>query len=359
MPDDLSAAQGNILPPAVRRQAERADELLRQVAEEQKPESQEQGQPSEEQGQPQQGEQLELPLEGGEHRGEAPPAPVEQPPREQDVGYWRQRHDTLQGKYNSEISELKGRLRGLEANNTALQELLTRINAQPPAAPSSAPPKFVPPRVEIPAEDVEAYGNELIESARRWARAEVNPEIEQLKQEIQSLRGQTNMTSEEMRRQALHAELDAKAPEWRQLNYDADFIKWLSAEDPFAGKTRQELLGEAYLRGDATRTANIFQAYQREHTAVQPLRSPPAHTRAQSGYSGSGGAGSVPLADLAAPGRTRSGSHGAQSEKRLWSQKDIAAFYSDVRKGVYQGREADKARLEQDIFAAASEGRIR
>ena len=35
-PDDLSAAQGNFLPPAVRRQAERADELLRQVAEEQK-----------------------------------------------------------------------------------------------------------------------------------------------------------------------------------------------------------------------------------------------------------------------------------------------------------------------------------
>ncbi len=43
----------------------------------------------------------------------------------------------------------------------------------------------------------------------------------------------------------------------------------------------------------------------------------------------------------------------------MWTNTDIAAFYRDVNKGVYVGRAAEKQRLEEDIIAAGTEGRIR
>jgi hypothetical protein len=374
MPDDLSATQGNMLPEAVRRQAERADALLRQIGAAGAPpedqnksgtefttavnEGEQQGQPAPDRGQPspEEGQQGELPLEGGEYRGE-PPTPAEQP-REQDAGYWKQRHDTVQGKYNAETAELRGRVRALEGHIASLQELLAKMNTmpaqqQPPAQVAFQQPP--PQSTEITDEDRESYGDELIHNVGRWSRAQLNPEIENLKRQLEELRGQASTANATLRQNHVHAMLDAQVPDWQQIDHDSRFIAWLDQVDPFTGYKRQQLLNDAYQRGDAPRTTAFFQAFLREHTAQnQPPRSPPAHTRAQPG-----GAGSVPLAELAAPGRGRPASPGAPPEKRLWSQQDIAAFYSDVNRGRFRGRESEKVRLEKDVFAAISEGRIR
>jgi len=145
-------------------------------------------------------------------------------------------------------------------------------------------------------------------------------------------------------------------PHWRLLNNDPEFLAWLNQIDPFSGQLRMNLIREAYDQGDVGRVGQFFRSYLTGHTAPSGAVVT-AHTPANGQVNG---AGRVNLTHLVAPGRSSvSGNNGgAQPEKRIWSRTEIGAFYSDVRRGVYRGREADKLALEQDITAAAREGRV-
>jgi hypothetical protein len=59
-----------------------------------------------------------------------------------------------------------------------------------------------------------------------------------------------------------------------------------------------------------------------------------------------------------APGKGRSGGAKPQGEAKSYTSEDIKKFFSDVQKGKYKGREAERDRIERDIFAAQREGRI-
>ena len=113
------------------------------------------------------------------------------------------------------------------------------------------------------------------------------------------------------------------------------------------------MLTSAFLAGSYPRVAAFFKAYAQEHTGSQMPAAPAPHTPQP-------GTGGPSLEDLAMPGRgTGQTAPGAPADKRIWTSSSIAAFYRDVQKGVFAGRDVDKARLEQDIFSAASEGRVR
>jgi hypothetical protein len=61
---------------------------------------------------------------------------------------------------------------------------------------------------------------------------------------------------------------------------------------------------------------------------------------------------------LAAPGAPRAAAPRAPEGKRMWRQKEISAFYRDVQKGKFRGKDSEKHRIEQDIVAAGQDGRI-
>lgn len=42
----------------------------------------------------------------------------------------------------------------------------------------------------------------------------------------------------------------------------------------------------------------------------------------------------------------------------MYTPEDIQKFFNEVRQGKYKGREADRDRIERDIFAAQRENRI-
>jgi hypothetical protein len=64
---------------------------------------------------------------------------------------------------------------------------------------------------------------------------------------------------------------------------------------------------------------------------------------------------------MAAPGVPKSGTAGAQdgAGKRVWTRAEIAQFYRDKSAGRFAKREAHAKKLEEDIFAAQREGRVR
>jgi hypothetical protein len=212
----------------------------------------------------------------------------------------------------------------------------------------------MPPEV-IPQEDVEAYGQDLITAAQRWAEARVRPMMAEFERRLVSVEGGTQRVETRTNTQTVEQALDATVPSWREVNVDPRFVQWLAQQDPFSGMVRQDLITRAHVSGDAARTIAFFRAYLNEHTTVSQ-----AQPGTQSFQTPDPGAERLPLADLAVPGRgqTATLTPGAP-ERRIWTTAQIAAFYREKQRGLWSNREVEADRIERDIVAAGTEGRVR
>ena len=101
-------------------------------------------------------------------------------------------------------------------------------------------------------------------------------------------------------------------------------------------------------RNNAEGVKAFFQGYLRENAAVSP--GAPAAQPAPP---------KVDMNTLVAPGRPAEATPPrAQDNKRTWTNAQIQRFYSDARNGKYHGRDAEKRKVEEDIFSAPREGRF-
>jgi hypothetical protein len=334
------------LPDAVRRAAARAEELLQEQ-------------------QTQIETELEAAVVGGTAQ-EITPLPSEElssapAPRQSDPDEdtWQRRYATLQGKYDHEVPQMQMHIKQLEGLIATMQAA-PRQEAAPPATPQQD--------AEIPEEDYTTYGPDFVDSARRWARAEVQRDLARQQQQIDEFRSYANQTTGDRLKDRVRADLD-RDPEltgrWQLLDTDPGFNAWLGDFDPFSGHRRLDMLREAYAGGDSVRTGRFFKAYLHEHTDTRqppPIAphtpAPVTHPLNGNGHYGNG-AGQVDLTAYAAPGRASNATPGPGApERRIWTNRDIQAFYEGRLKGRYRGREAEADRLERDILLAAQEGRV-
>jgi hypothetical protein len=292
----------------------------------------------------------------------ADPAPIETPPFRQVPATvaddppppapapattdWEQRYNTLKGKYDTEVPTLRNRL-------TQLEGLMATLSRAPPPAPPE-PVYTPPPLAQIPKEDVDEWGQPLIERVQDWSFRRTEPELRRMQREIDELKGVAGGAREGLNKRSVEAVLDREMPGWQAVNTSQAWIDWLQETDWLSGNKRYDMVNDAYLRGDAQRTLAFFRAFNEEQTAVLPAPGthhsqtvdPPAAT--------------VPLETLATPGRAPMGSQasGGAPAKRTWTGAQITAFYDRVNRGMYRGRDAEKARIEADLFEAQAEGRI-
>jgi FtsZ-binding cell division protein ZapB len=324
------------LPDAVRRAAARAEELQQQMS----------ADAQEVQGEEASSDQLA-------QEPSPQPQPISQP---QDD--WQNRYRTLQGKYDHELPQLRSHIQQLENLIATMQR---------PAA-TQEPAQQQMAQIEIPEEDYTTYGPDFVDSTRRWARAEVQQDIEAMRREIDGLKQYANQTTGDRLKDRVRAELDRDpeiAGQWQYLDTDAGFNAWLNDIDPFSGARRLDMLRSAYASGDAVRTGRFFKAYLQEHTVETRMPTAASQTPGPvtqypngNGHYGNG-AGQVDLAAYAAPGRAPNATPGpGAGERRIWTNRDIQAFYEGRLKGRFKGREAEADRLERDILAAAQEGRV-
>jgi hypothetical protein len=244
-------------------------------------------------------------------------------------------------------------IRALEEQVNQLGDELNRalqfINNRP------APAQEAPESTRLITEQDEAnYGSDLIDLAKRAAKEAVNPDLSRLEQENTELK--TRLQREAQR--SMHQALDAHVPEWRSINRDPRFKRWLSLPDLYSGSVRGRLLSAAWQAADAPRVVAFFKGFISDGVATghvepapqteQPIQSVPRQA-------------AVPLETLAAPGRARPAGDVPPShvDKPTYTRDQIKAFYRDVRAGVYRGREQAKASIEADLIAAQGEGRIR
>lgn len=347
------------LPPAVRAQAERANQIHNQVYTKEvpgeAPAAAEAAPPAEA---PAPAETAPAAAPGpasvpsfGQGGATPQPAPAPAPaPVEID---WKHRYEAMRGRYDrseAAIIELQATIAGLQ------QELGRLKSASYTPAPTSAPAELRAERLVTPEEEAE-WTPQLLDVVARKAQEVVNPliqkqirdqqeELERLKSEVTSVAEKTAIAA----KQRMFSELDAKLPQWRQMNENDDFLNWLALPDRYSGAIRHDMLKDAYSRNQTSRVLAFFNGFLAEEATVRPV-TPPSDPLRQP---------TVDLASLAAPGRAAiTAAPAPVDNKPIITRAQIAAFYREVNRGAYKGREADRQASERMIFEAEREGRIR
>lgn len=242
------------------------------------------------------------------------------PPPEDAIEH---RYKVLQGKYNSEVPRLSAENRDLKARLQELEQQFEEMKNAKPVEPLVKP------------EEIDEYGEGLIDVARRIAREELaskQSEIEKLKREIESVKNVTTTKVSE----DFFKSLTELVPDWEQLNEDPNFLAWLEEVDELTGEPRQVLLSRAEQQRNATRTAKFFTAFKQASTSRAATSSQALEQQV------------VPPTNQAP---------NTPPSKKVWMRSEIAGFYDRVRRGLIS--DADAIAIEAEIQAASIEGRIR
>lgn len=262
---------------------------------------------------------------------------------------WAHKYRTMKGRFDKSQKQIAG----LSDQINSLQQVIATMQLQPVAAPPTgemSAERFITP------DELDAYGEEFLTVVGKKAREELLPEIRKRDDEIARLKSQLSGVNGYVSHDAqsrMEQQLDNSVANWRELNYNPDFLSWLALPDSYSGAIRHELLKEAWDRRDASRVANFFKGFLAEEAVVAPVGSEPDRSGTP--------VVKVPLESLAAPGRAKTAASGntTPAEKPTFTRAQIAAFYADAASGKFRGREADKERLERQIFDAQRDGRIR
>jgi hypothetical protein len=156
-------------------------------------------------------------------------------------------------------------------------------------------------------------------------------------------------------RRVLDQQVEAAVPNYREIDSDPRWHRWLLGIDLYSGRVRQQLLNEAIAAASAPRVISFFKGFLNEEVAtghVEPASVPAASAPREA---------AVNLASLAAPGRARPAGGDYSSlppEKPTYTRAQLRELYAAHRKGAYVGREAEWARIDADIIAAGREGRV-
>ena len=316
------------LPRAVQQQVEEADALVAQMSGTQ-PVDPETGEPIAVAPQPEPEPQPQ----------NVSPEPEAKPAVSEET--WEQKYHTLKGKFDAEVPRLYAQVRELNTQVTQLTSDLAVAKVQPAQAEPASTTSL------ITEQDKEAFGSDLIDLIERATEAKMagSRSLEaKLTAEIAELKGKLgNVTERQVvsDKDRYESALTNAVPDWQALNVDQGFLNWLAEVDPVYGMPRQYALTNAYEALDAIRTATIFNQYKKSVA-------PPAQSNNR-----------ADLQRQVAPTRSRTSPAPTNPnvDKRIYSQQDIDAFYTEWRRGFID--EAEAVQIEKDIHAATVEGRIR
>ncbi len=343
------------LPEQIRKQTEAVQELYKQLnsegaeGAENTPSSND---PSPDAGTP---AENDAPAANSTDTGNATPSSgTEQSADDPNSETYAQKWRTLQGMYNAEVPRLHANNRELQSRVAQMEQLLSTLSSQPTQAPAQ-----MQTPVLVSDKEKEEYG-ESLDVMRKVSREELVPMIGKLaamENAINQIAANLNtaivpQVQRVAQQQALSAEdrfwgqLSQVVPHWQHMNNDPDFQSWLLEVDPMTGANRQVYLEQAQASLDVGRVASFFQTFSQLTGKYMPS------ANAQSNRSAS------ELERQVAPGRGRGTNTPTGQTSRQYSPDDIKSFFNDVRQGKYKGREAERDRIERDIFAAQRDGRI-
>jgi hypothetical protein len=232
----------------------------------------------------------------------APVQAVPQPPvGTEDAAYWKQRFDTLAGKFDAEVPRLHQQLR---EQHERMQELSAQLEQR------TAPPAADSPAMAQQVEQVQGY----------VAKSETDTFWKQV----------INLV-----------------PDWLAVDASPAWIQWLDTSPEYTEATYRQLAAQAIEKGRPEKVAKLVDEWRRAtgQTTAHPGNGaqPPAPVQSQPN-----------LSSQVAPSTVKSGS--APVSRRVLTRTDYEAMY-DVRNVQRYGQQ-EAARLIAEADAAVAEGRV-
>jgi hypothetical protein len=152
----------------------------------------------------------------------------------------------------------------------------------------------------------------LLDVTQRAAMQAVAPHLHNLEQQNAKLRSRLGKEA----RHRLDQQVEAAVPNYREIDRDPAWHRWLLGIDSLTGRPRQTLLNDAISHGSAPRVREFFMRFQRD-------------------------AGGTPANSAAYYGQ-----HARSSGGPIYTRDQIAKLYDQHRRGAYRGRETEWARFD-------------
>lgn len=249
---------------------------------------------------------------------------------------FKQKYNTLRGKYDAEVPRLHQQVKELVGELDALKSKLEKANETPeqPTEPVSL----------VTDEDREEFGDDLIDVTRRVARevaAEYEVKLDAANAEIAALRDQIANTGTQITEMSFEQQLARAVPDFEVINKSPEWVAWLNEYDPILRGPRRLAAQEAFNTGDVDAISDYVKMFK----GVQEPE--PSKQKRQK-----------ELESQMTPERNVSNSQPKTTEKKLYTKAQADALWEGVQKALKAG-EFDKAeKLEAQITQAYLEGRV-
>lgn len=243
------------------------------------------------------------------------------------------KYDTLQGMYNSDISKLQSQvafLQGMLADQPTAADTTTQ-------APTADVQAIEDLKTEYPyvLDAIYAVVRQELDRERQSILAEVSSVIDRVMARVNDV----GMAAGKTQASLFWSRLTELVSDWEVWNTNRDFLAWLEEEDQLSGFKRFDLLKQAKADYNADKVATFFVEFKRQRGITQsPGRSLPSGQR------------------MVAPGRSTgsvSQTKRQEGEEPL-TRADTVKFYSDCKRGLYNGKEKERLAMEARIGALAA-----
>jgi len=254
---------------------------------------------------------------------------------------FKQKYNTLRGKYDAEVPRLHQQLKDL----TSKIEALEKANVEKPSEPTKAKEKVS----LVTDADRAEFGEELLDVQRRVA-TEVSQGYEDRleKQDgvIKKLQDQLAQTGNQVGEMSFSQRLTQLIPDFAQVDKDERWVEWLNEYDPMLNGPRRVLAQEAFDKSDADSVAHYVKLWRQSF--AEPEVDPRAGRQAE-------------LEKQVAPNRSANSvdTKKVGKEAKIYSEREVNGAWTKIRNLNTKGSYDEAAKLEADITAAYLEGRVR
>lgn len=254
---------------------------------------------------------------------------------------FKQKYNTLRGKYDAEVPRLHQQLKDL----TSKIEALEKASEEKPSEPTKAKEKVS----LVTDADRAEFGEDLLDVQRRVA-TEVSQSyedrLEKQDEIIKKLQEQLALTGNQVGEMSFSQKLTQLVPDFAQIDKDERWVSWLNEHDEMLNGPRRILAQEAFDKSDAESVAHYVKLWR------QSLATPEVDPRAGR---------QAELEKQVAPNRSANSvdTKTVGKEAKIYSEREINGAWTKIRNLNTKGQFDEAAKLEADITAAYLEGRVR
>ena len=265
--------------------------------------------------------------------------PADTSPTDVEEETFKQKYNTLMGKYSAEVPRLHEQVREMTEATKRLQTELKELKVEP------TKPKE---KVSLVTDaDRAEFGEELLDVQRRVAQ-EVSQEYEgRLEQQdavIKELREELAKTGSQIGEVGFSQRLAQLVPDFAEIDKDESWFAWLDEHDPMLRGPRRVQAQQAFDSGDVEAIAHYVSMWK--ETLAAPEEAKPNQAELEKQVAPNRSANSV---------RTQS----TNQNSKIYSPRDADRAWNKVRTLNTRGQYAEAEKLEADLTAAYMEGRVR